>query len=95
MAHALGGTLAVFRAAVAGAVVGAALLLAAIATASMRFPRCGPSRLDAADADCRVGLQLLMGAYGVLGIALVLGAISLSLLWRTRRRLRAARARRS
>ena len=94
MAHALSRTLAVFRAAVAAAVVGGVLLSAAIATASMRFARCGPSRLDAADVDCRVGLQLLMAAYGVLGIALVLGAISLSLLWRTRRRLRAARGRR-
>ncbi len=91
MAHVLSRTLGVFRMAVAAAIVGAALLLAAVATASMRFGACGPSRLGAADPYCRLGLQLLMAAYGVLAVALVLGAVSLTLLWRTRRRLRRMR----
>lgn len=91
MRHPLGRTLTVFRAAVATALVGGALLLAAIATASMRFAECGPRRLDAATSQCRLGLQLLLGAYAVLGLALVLGAISLSLLWRARRRWRRTR----
>lgn len=91
MRHPLGRTLAVFRAAVVAALVGGALLLAAIAIASMRFAACGPSRLDAAAQQCRIGLQLLLAAYGVLGLALVLGAISLTLLWRARRQWRRTR----
>ncbi len=91
MRHPLGRMLAVFRAAVATALAGGVLLLVAIATATTRFAACGPSRLDAVAPQCRLGLQLLLGAYGVLGLALVLGAISLSLLWRARRRCRRTR----
>lgn len=93
MAHALTPTLRAFRAALAAAVFGAVLLLGAIGIASLRYQACGPSRLDAVEVQCRLGLQLLMGAYGVLAIALVLGAVSLTLLWRTRRRLRDRRER--
>lgn len=76
---------------VAVAAVGAALLLAAVAIASARFATCGASRLDAADGYCRLGLQVLMAAHAVLGTALVLGALSLTMLWRARRRLRRMR----
>ena len=88
MRHPLQPTLLLFRLAGIAALAGGALLVAAVAIASARFAACGPSRLDALDAQCRLGLQLLMGAYGVLGIALVLGAASLTLLWRARRRRR-------
>jgi hypothetical protein len=66
-------------------VMGLAGLAVAIAVASLRYTRCGPSSLDAADAACRVGAQLLTGAYLLLSLALVLGATSLTLLWRLRR----------
>lgn len=79
-------TLVLFRLAVATALLGGVLLAAAIAIASARFAACGPSRLDAIEAQCRLGLQVLVVAYGVLGVALLLGAASLSLLWRVRRR---------
>ena len=68
--------------------VGLAVLATAIVVASVRFRRCGPSSLDAADAACRLGAQLLAGAYGLLSVSLVLGAASLSLLWHLRRRRR-------
>lgn len=85
MRHPLQPTIVLFRMALAAALVGGALLVAAIGIASARFAACGPSRLDAVEAACRLGLQLLMAAYGVLGMALVLGAASLTLLWRARR----------
>lgn len=91
MHHPLARTLSAFRIALAAALVGGALLAAAVAVASSRFDACGASRLDAADPHCRLGLQLLIAAYGVLGVALVAGAVSLTLLWRARRRLRAPR----
>lgn len=89
--HPLQATLRWFRAAVGAGALGLAMLLGAVAVASSRFPACGPSRLDAARAHCRAGMHLLLGAYGLLGLALVLGAVSLSLLWRVRRRIREAR----
>lgn len=83
----------VFRAALACGLLGLVLLAMAIATAWLRLAECGPSRLDALEAACRLGAQMLVGAYAVLGVALVLGALSLSLLWRFRRdkRSRASR----
>lgn len=85
MPHRLRPVLAVFRAALASGALGLLMLAAAIATAWLRYEACGPSRLAAAEAACRTGVQLLFAAYVVLGIALVLGAISLTLLWRVRR----------
>ncbi len=64
---------------------GLATLAIAIVLASLRFERCGPSRLDATQAACRLGAQVLAGAYVLLAIALVLGAATLTLLWRLRR----------
>lgn len=90
-AHPLHATLRWFRAAVAAGAVGVALLLGAVVTATARFAECGPSRFDAAQSQCRSGVHLLMAAYGALAVALVLGAVSLSLLWRVRRRIRQAR----
>ena len=66
-------------------VIGLATLVIAIAIASLRFHRCGPSSLDAVDATCRLGAQVLAGAYALLSVSLVLGAASLTLLWRLRR----------
>lgn len=86
--HPLGPTLRWFRAAVVSGLLGLAMLLGAVAVASARFATCGPSRIDAARAHGRLGMQLLAGAHGLLALALVLGAVSLSLLWRARRRLR-------
>ncbi|TCZ83925.1 hypothetical protein [Lysobacter sp. N42] len=91
--HPLGPTLRWFRAAVVSGLLGLAMLLGAVAVASARFATCGPSRIAAARAHCRLGMQLLAGAHGLLALALVLGAISLSLLWRARR-LRGTAARR-
>lgn len=88
MHHPLSATWRVFRAAVLAGAVGLALLAAAVAVAGSRFDACGASRLDAVDAACRLGAQLLLGAYAALALALVLGAVSLSLLWRVRRRHR-------
>jgi hypothetical protein len=92
-AHPLQATLRWFRATVVAGGLGLALLLAAVLVASSRFPACGPSRLDALDAHCRLGAHLLSAAYGLMGLALVCGAVSLSLLWRVRRRIREARRR--
>lgn len=80
--------MALFRAAAGAGLVGFALLGLAIATASIRFQQCGPSRLHAVEPACRTGAKLLLGAYGLLSIALVLGAVSLTLLWRARRERR-------
>lgn len=88
MQHPLSTTWRFFLAAVLAGAVGLALLAAAVGIAGTRFDACGASRLDAADAACRLGAQLLLGAYGALAVALVLGATSLSLLWRVRRRHR-------
>ncbi|HEY4582620.1 MAG TPA: hypothetical protein VIG88_07135 [Lysobacter sp.] len=82
--------LVTFRAAVVAGALGLLLLAAAVGVAAARFDACGPSALDAADAACRHGLQLLVAAYVVLSAALVLGAASLTLLWRERRRHRDA-----
>ena len=68
--------------------VGLLVLVAAISTASLQYGHCGPSALDAAIAGCRVGARLLLVAYALLSIALVLGATSLTLLWRERRQRR-------
>lgn len=85
MRHPLAATWRVFQAALATGAVGLALLAAAVGVAGTRFDACGASRLDAVEAACRFGAQLLLGAYAMLGVALVLGAASLSLLWRVRR----------
>lgn len=82
---------ATFWVAAAFGAVGLLVLTAAIATASLGYGRCGPSTLDAIDAGCRVGARLLLVAYGLLSIALVLGAASLTLLWRERRQRRRRR----
>ena len=82
--------LRVFRSAVAAGIVGLALLAAAVATASLRYDRCGASTLAAAEPACRTGARLLFGAYGLLSIALVLGAVALTLLWQARRARRQA-----
>lgn len=83
--------LTAFRIAAVFGLSGLALLAAAIAVAWMRYDGCGPSALDAAEAACRTGTQLLMVAYAVLSVALVAGATSLTLLWRLRRRRREGR----
>jgi hypothetical protein len=88
MRHPLAGTLRIFQAALATGAAGLALLGAAVVVAGTRFDACGASRLDATEAACRFGAQLLLGAYAMLAVALVLGAVSLSLLWRVRRRHR-------
>lgn len=88
MRHPLSATWQVFRIALATGAAGLALLAAAVVVAGMRFDACGASRPDAADAACRLGAQLLLGAYAILAVALVLGAASLTLLWRVRRRHR-------
>lgn len=77
-----------FWVAVAFGAVGLLVLVAAIATASLQFGHCGPSALDAVATGCRVGARLLLVAYAMLSIALVLGAASLTLLWRERRERR-------
>ena len=77
--------LGLFRLAALAGLVGLLLLGIAIATASLRFGACGPSAMDAVDSACRTGARLLMAAYAVLSLALVLGATSLTLLWRRRR----------
>lgn len=84
MTHKLHRIVIVFWSAVAFGVVGLLLLGAAIATASIGYSRCGPSAVDALDLGCRVGVRLLMAAFGLLSVALVLGATSLTLLWRER-----------
>jgi hypothetical protein len=70
---------------------GLAALAIAIAMASTRYARCGPSSLDAAEAACRIGAQVLVAAYVMLSVALVLGAACLTLLWRLRRERRRRR----
>ncbi|HZX81399.1 MAG TPA: hypothetical protein VFE72_10655 [Lysobacter sp.] len=80
--------IATFRLAALAGLAGLVLLAAAITLASARYDGCGPSALDAVEPACRRGLQLLMAAYGVLSVALVFGATSLTLLWRDRRRRR-------
>lgn len=80
--------LAVFRAALAVGALGLAMLAVAIAVAWLRYGSCGPSDLGAAEAACRIGMQLLLAAYVLLGFALLLGATSLTLLWRLRREAR-------
>lgn len=77
---------------VAGAfgAVGLLMLAAAVVIAWYRFADCGPSALHAANATCTVGARLLLVAYGVLSVALVLGAASLTLLWKERREHRRA-----
>jgi hypothetical protein len=69
----------------------AGLAALAIAMASTRYARCGPSSLDAAEAACRIGAQVLVAAYVLLSVALVLGAACLTLLWRLRRERRRRR----
>jgi hypothetical protein len=69
-------------------VAGLVVLAVAVLVASLRFARCGPSYLEAAESACRLGAQLLTGAYVLLSVSLVLGAASLTLLWRMRRRQR-------
>lgn len=91
--HPLQPTLRWFRVAVGTGLIGLVLLLGAMGVAFTRYASCGPSRFDAPELACRVGVHLLMAAYAVLGVALVLGAISLTLLWRVRRRIREARRR--
>jgi hypothetical protein len=86
--HPLHSVLRLFRAALAVGVAGLAMLGVAIAVASLRYARCGPSSLEAVDAGCRLGALTLAGAYVLLSIALVLGAACLTLLWRVRRQLR-------
>lgn len=80
--------LRLFRAALAAGAAGFGALVAAIVVASLRYRRCGPSSLDALDGACRLGAQLVSGAYVLLSIALVLGAACLTLLWRIRRERR-------
>jgi hypothetical protein len=75
-----------FRAMLAFGVAGLATLAAAIAVAWSRYSHCGPSSADASDAARRLGAHLLAGAYALLSVSLVLGALSLTLLWRARRR---------
>lgn len=77
--------LRLFWSTMAAGAAGFATLVAAIAVASLRFARCGASSLHATATACRLGAQLLAGAYVVLSVALVLGAASLTLLWRLRR----------
>jgi len=89
--HRLRHVVATLRAAVLFGLAGIAMLAAAISTASLRYAHCGPSDLAAVAPACRTGVRLLFGAYALLGVALVLGAASLALLWRDRR-LRARRA---
>lgn len=79
------------RAAAVAGIAGFALLATAVAVASLRYGVCGPSTLHAADAGCATGARLLVAACIVLSIALVLGAASLTLLWRERRGRRAPR----
>ena len=88
MLHRLRPVLATFRLAVVAGGLGLLLLAAAVIVAAARFGACGPSALDAVEPGCRHGLQLLIAAYVVLSVALVLGATSLTLLWRDRRRRR-------
>ena len=89
MSHrALHRLLRLFRAMLAVGVAGLVALAVAIAVASMRYGRCGPSSLDAVDAACRLGAQVLAGAYVLLSLAMVLGASCLTLLWRLRRQRR-------
>lgn len=87
----LRGVVRTFRLALFAGVAGFALLAAAIVAAGARYDECGPSTLQALVAACRLGARLLLAAYAVLSVALVLGAGSLSLLWRDRRRRRARR----
>jgi hypothetical protein len=82
----LRGLLHAFRAMLGFGVAGLATLAAAIAVAWSRYRACGPSSADAVDAACRLGAHLLVGAYALLSVSLVLGALSLTLLWRARRR---------
>lgn len=84
----LRGVLRAFRLAIIAALAGFSLLAAAILVAGARYGDCGPSTLQASLETCRLGARLLLGAYAVLSVALVLGATSLSLLWRDRRRHR-------
>ncbi|WP_133500306.1 hypothetical protein [Cognatilysobacter terrigena] len=84
MTHKLHRIVILFWSAVAFGGVGLLVLTASIATASIGFSHCGPSALDAMDAGCRAGVRLLMVAFAMLSIALVLGAVSLTLLWRER-----------
>ena len=91
MPQPLRATLRWFRGAVVAGSLGGALLVGAVALAGARYAECGPSRFDAAMAQCRVGMYVLATAYALLVVALVLGAVSLSLLWRVRRRLRDTR----
>ena len=91
--HPLRATLRWFRGAVVAGGLGGALLVAAVALAGARYAGCGPSRFDAVQAQCRVAVYVLATAYGLLVLALVLGAVSLSLLWGVRRRLREVRRR--
>ena len=90
MLHRLRPVLLTFRLAVVAGGLGLLLLAAAVIVAAARFDGCGPSALDAIEPACRHGLQLLVAAYAVLSAALVLGATSLTLLWRDRRRRRRA-----
>ena len=82
----------VFWVAAAFGTIGLLVLAAAVATASLGFAKCGPSTLDALDAGCRGGARLLLVAYGVLSVALVLGAVSLTLLWKERHDRRRGRS---
>ena len=86
--QALRRVLRTFRFAALFGAVGLVVLGIAIVTAALRYDDCGPSAMDAATTACRAGAYLLMAAYGLLSVALVLGAISLSLLWRLRRERR-------
>ncbi|TZF90327.1 hypothetical protein [Cognatilysobacter lacus] len=77
-----------FWSTIAVGVAGLLTLGIAVAVAASRYRRCGASSLDAVDSACRLGAQFLSGAYVLLSLALVLGAASLTLLWRARRKLR-------
>ncbi|AXK71379.1 hypothetical protein DWG18_03110 [Lysobacter sp. TY2-98] len=84
MTHKLHRIVVVFWSAIAFGAVGLIVLGVSIATASIGFDRCGPSALDALDIACRAGVRMLMVAFAMLSIALVLGAIALTMLWRER-----------
>ncbi|MGY3265370.1 MULTISPECIES: hypothetical protein [unclassified Lysobacter] len=88
MTHKLHRIVVTFWIAAAFGGVGLLVLIAAITAASIGFGQCGPSAVDAMEPGCRAGARLLMIAFGMLSIALVFGAVSLTMLWRERRHRR-------
>lgn len=69
----------------AAAIASAWVGVSAVATASLRFGRCGPSSLDAAEAYCQAGARLLYVAYGLDALAIVAGVLALWIRRRTPR----------